>query len=298
MDNMTNSSEYDFQTTRRRIRLMTTLFVVVGVSALALLVCVLSGFLLAQREGARRERCEYNLAGLYRATNEYVEATGYYPPAYTQDVEGRRLHSWRVLLLPFLGEEELYSQIRLDEPWDSEWNSQFWTQTPNVFLCTSMPTHDGKEYKGMTETDRCAFSCVLGETTLFAPDGASASPAALVDGASNTILYVERKSPCNWMDPTSDLTFEEVVAENAKPESERVNFGSWHGAGEYVVLCDGATRFLSEKVDETVLRLLLGASDSAELPTADVEPTNAERGANEEAEPDESSAIPTGNTDE
>jgi hypothetical protein len=34
---------------------------------------------------------------------------------------GERLHSWRVVLLPYLGQQELYEKIRLDQPWDSPW---------------------------------------------------------------------------------------------------------------------------------------------------------------------------------
>jgi len=48
-------------------------------------------------------------------------------PRTLSDADGKPLHSWRVLLLPYLGEaeKELFAKIRLDEPWDSPHNAQF-----------------------------------------------------------------------------------------------------------------------------------------------------------------------------
>ncbi|MBQ9800365.1 MAG: DUF1559 domain-containing protein, partial [Thermoguttaceae bacterium] len=79
-----------------------------------------------------------NLARIVAALKQYGDANnGVLPAAYTVDEAGRPLHSWRVAILPCLGEEEakLYAQIRLDEPWNSEWNSRFHVQRPNIFAC-------------------------------------------------------------------------------------------------------------------------------------------------------------------
>lgn len=42
--------------------------------------------------------------------------------------------SWRVHILPFLGEMELYEKFHLGEPWDSEHNRKLIAQMPSVFL--------------------------------------------------------------------------------------------------------------------------------------------------------------------
>lgn len=242
---------------RRTVLIIATVFVVFLVISLFF---AFTSFLLVQRENSRRERCDLNLARLYAATVEYCEANGSYPPAFTANSNGERLHSWRVFLLPFLGEENLYSQIRLDEPWDSEWNRQFWTKTPNIFRCASTPI--GEIENPSAKNELCAYSCVVGESTVFPEDGTSVAPDDLVDGASNTILYVERKKPVNWMNPNSDLTEELVCEENKKIAKERENFASWHASGVLVVFCDGKRQLLSEKIDEDVLRLLLNVNDS------------------------------------
>src|SRR5260370_27069838 len=67
-------------------------------------------------------RCRANLTQISLALRAYHEAHGSFPPAYVLGPSGERYHSWRVLLLPFLGQDELYRQYRLDEPLDSEHN--------------------------------------------------------------------------------------------------------------------------------------------------------------------------------
>ncbi len=261
---------------RRTVLIIATVFVVFLVISLFF---AFTSFLLVQRENSRRERCDLNLARLYAATVEYCEANGSYPPAFTVNSKGERLHSWRVLLLPFLGEENLYSQIRLEEPWDSEWNRQFWTKTPNNFRCASTPIDEDEDSD--TKNKLCAYSCVIGTSTVFPEDGTAVTPDDLVDGASNTILYVERKKSVNWMDPNSELTEKLVCEENKKIAKERENFASWHASGVLVVFCDGKRQLLSEKIDEDVLRLLLNVHDSHDGESETAADSSSEESAEE-----------------
>src|SRR5205823_2150780 len=55
------------------------------------------------------------------------------PPAAVRDPEGRPLLSWRVLLLSYLGDEDLFLQFRLDEPWDSPHNRTLLPRMPDVY---------------------------------------------------------------------------------------------------------------------------------------------------------------------
>ena len=247
----------------------------------AILLGATAGFLLRLREASRNERCENNLRRIYQAFAEYRDANGAYPPAFTTDAEGRKLHSWRVLLLPFLGEEELFAQIRLDEPWDSDWNSQFHSRTPNVFKCASTPEELGDK------SCRCGFSVVVGDgekgvETAFRADGRPVAAEEIRDGAANTILCVERKSPVCWMAPDAEPTVERVLEENEKPVRERVDFGCWHNRGVNVLMFDGSTRFLSEKIDGGVLRLLLGIADS--IPSSENGETSGSEPSTENAD--------------
>ncbi len=59
-----------------------------------------------------------NLERIAAALNAYAADYGTYPPSATRDSTGKKLHSWRVLILPYLGEDELYNKFDLSVPWD------------------------------------------------------------------------------------------------------------------------------------------------------------------------------------
>ncbi|MBQ7813219.1 MAG: DUF1559 domain-containing protein, partial [Thermoguttaceae bacterium] len=77
----------------RRRRAYWFLLGTAAVFGAAILLGATAGFLLRLREATRNERCENNLRRIYQAFAEYAEANGTYPPAFTVDAEGRKLHS-------------------------------------------------------------------------------------------------------------------------------------------------------------------------------------------------------------
>ena len=74
-----------------------------------------------------------NLRKVLYAMEKYRLDHGSYPPALTRDEKGRILQSWRVLLLPYLGQKDLFDKIRLREPWNSEYNRQFHSMNIEVY---------------------------------------------------------------------------------------------------------------------------------------------------------------------
>ena len=111
----------------------------------------------ATREADRRCRCTENLHQITLAMLRYAGDHGTLPPAYTIAADGRPLQSWRVLLLPYLGQEDLFSKIHLDEPWDSPHNRQFHDAVPAIYRCPSAELATGKT----------GYSVVVGEHTAF-----------------------------------------------------------------------------------------------------------------------------------
>ncbi len=59
---------------------------------------------------------------------------------------GKPLLSWRVHLLPYLGEDDLYQQFNLDEPWDSPNNIRLLNQMPKVYQSPNETPGSSKTY--------------------------------------------------------------------------------------------------------------------------------------------------------
>src|SRR6266496_1344673 len=64
----------------------------------------------------KRESAE-NLKKIAQALVDDRSSAGKHPPGIVYDIDARPLHSWRVLILPFLGEEELFKRFKLNQPW-------------------------------------------------------------------------------------------------------------------------------------------------------------------------------------
>ena len=63
---------------------------------------------------------------------KYYKQYGHFPPATVYGTSGIP-HSWRVALLPYLEEQDLYEQYNLNEPWDSPNNRRLLMQSPEYF---------------------------------------------------------------------------------------------------------------------------------------------------------------------
>lgn len=120
------------------------------------------------------------------------------PPALLLDESGKVLHSWRVLLLPYIGEEELYSKIRLDEPWNSEHNARLHDTNVNV-------------YRNQTEKNRpngsTNYSMIIGPESPFGEDGKGRS---LEEFGPNLVMFINREKSVCWMCPDQEMSIPEA----------------------------------------------------------------------------------------
>jgi hypothetical protein len=169
-----------------------------------------------------------------------------FPPAYTVDANGRRLHSWRTLILPHLVYDDKHKEIRFDEPWDSPHNRSILETMRNAYWYYRC--FDATGPKGET-----SFAMVVGPNTIS--DGShSAGWGDIKDGASNTILFVETKnSGIYWAEPR-DLDFGDMSFRVNDPS--RPGIGSNHSGGAFVVFADGTLRFVTDDVDPKIVEAL------------------------------------------
>ena len=118
------------------------------VAIIGTLVGLLLPAVQAAREAARRNTSMNNMKQIMVALHNYHDMRKHLPAHASFNDAGKPLLSWRVLILPMIGESELYEQFHLDEPWDSEHNRPLVSQMPEIYLDPSSKfrVEDGKTH--------------------------------------------------------------------------------------------------------------------------------------------------------
>lgn len=201
---------------------------------------------IAARHAARRIQCTNQLKQINLALLNYEQANRCLPPAYVADAKGRPLYSWRVLILPYIEQGDLYKRIRLNEPWDSPHNRSV-LQIESVAKLFHCPSAENPK-------DETSYVMIVGPNTTS--DGPhSVRLADLKDGVSNTILVAEIKdSGIHWAAPR-DLDFESMSFQINDPVGKGI--GSYHSETANVGLADGAVRCISNGFDPTLVKALI-----------------------------------------
>lgn len=193
-------------------------------------------------QAARRMQCSNHVKQIMLGLHNYHDIWNSLPPAYTTDASGKPLHSWRVLVLPYIESNDLYGRINLEEPWDSPYNRQFHSMMPTYYAC---PSHPNARSNSLT-----CYQWVIGPDTIS--DGPTARKfSELSRGTSNIIGVVEVQPTTNWMQPT-DVDFADLPRGINFSKSEGI--GSLHPGGINVGMMDGSVRFISETVDNNTFR--------------------------------------------
>ena len=156
-----------------------------------------------------------NIRKVLYAMEMYRLEHGTYPPALTRNDQGQVLHSWRVLLLPWLGQKELFDKIKLDEPWNSEDNRQFHSVNIDVYRRTdeevNMNLFNVPSVRPMKQGET-VWSVIIGDETLFDESGKGKKLEEImkrntVHSPSSLPLLVARAEPVCWMKPDEEVTF-------------------------------------------------------------------------------------------
>ncbi len=197
------------------------------------------------REAARDIICRSNLKQIALAMYGYHQAYKCFPPAYVTDAEGRPMHSWRVLVLPFIEGDNPYKRYRFEEPWDSPNNLTVANNDfSRHFRCPSHP-----------KVDYLATNYVL----IVGPHTISDGPHCrkyeeITDGSSNTIMVVEvADSGIRWTEPR-DLRFDEI--DFRINGDKRPGIGSHHRQKVNVAMCNCAVISLADSTPPEVVKAL------------------------------------------
>jgi prepilin-type processing-associated H-X9-DG protein len=226
--------------------LVIVILAVLGIAVVCggVLVALMLPAVQAAREAARRAQCTNNMKQIALAMHNYHDTYNCFPPAYLADENGKPMHSWRVLLLPFLEQQALYEQYNFDEPWDSPANQRIAATVLDVYRCPSDPNPIAPQ---------TCYVMIVGPETVS--DGTKAtSIREITDGTSNTILFIEATgSGIGWTEPR-DLDATTITFQVNEPLGGEIE--SPHPGGANCAFCDGSVRFLSDFVDPEELRAM------------------------------------------
>ena len=196
------------------------------------LVVLLAAILLPTipRDATRgRPPCLENMQLIGVALQNYQHVYGQFPPAYTVNERGLPLHSWRTLILPFLGEGTLYSKIDLNKSWDDPINDHAFRRMPEVYRCEDRSIEQGRTtYLAIVDSDTCMQA------------GTGRSVYDIEDGLSGTAMVFESNAThaVPWMSPrdsTIDLMFQTLA-----------RTGDEHEGGYYIMMCDSSVKWVSK----------------------------------------------------
>jgi prepilin-type processing-associated H-X9-DG protein len=193
------------------------------------------------RGAAMRAGSTNNLKQIGLGLHNYNEAHKSFPPFVALDGEGRPLHGWQTMILPYIEQADLYNQINLALPWDDPANARPFHTVVNMFL------YPDTRVRQQTDNAGYALSYYAANASMIRVR----SPADVKDGASTTIMAGEVKrnlkpwgDPVNWRDLALGI--------NRRPDG----FGGPSPGGANFLFVDGSVRFISDRVDPRLLKAL------------------------------------------
>jgi len=189
------------------------------------------------REAAGRTQSANNLKQCALAMHNYHDVYKHFPAHASYDKNGKSLLSWRVHILPFIEQGQLYQEFHLDEPWDSDHNRKLISRMPKTYL--SPQSRLGPEGKTV-------YLVPVGKETIFPPRGKGTRIAEITDGTSNTIMIVEAADSraVIWTKP-------EDLKVNSKDPLAGLTDGTRKGF--QAAFADGSVRFLPVSINPRTL---------------------------------------------
>ena len=182
-----------------------------------------------------------NLKQIGIAFHNYHSAYNLFPTDIL-DKDGKPLLSWRVAILPYIEEDQLYKQFKFDEPWDSDTNKKLVEKMPKLYTPIRVKAKAGETF----------YQTFAGGDAPFGPKKKPQIERTFRDGTSNTGLVFEAGEPVVWTKP-QDLPFDE---KKALPKLGGLFDGDFH-----VLLGDGSVKRLKKGADEKELKKLIMPDD-------------------------------------
>ncbi|GIW93858.1 MAG: hypothetical protein KatS3mg110_1899 [Pirellulaceae bacterium] len=237
-----------------------TIRIMIGVLLLAAAVGSLATWIIyanllprwrAWQQARQAVHCQQQLKKIAIALRNYYADYGQLPPVVVKAADGTPMHSWRVLLLPYLGYEALWANYRLDQPWNSPANQAVAMTIPAEYQDTSQLGSNTTPFLAITGPNA---AWTIAETR---------QSAKFAEPAQQIILVMEMAgSNILWTQPVdADLSKISFTINGKHPIGPRAG----HSGGPHVMAMDGSVYQLRPDLPDHMVRSLLDATDGATL---------------------------------
>ncbi|QVL30010.1 DUF1559 domain-containing protein [Telmatocola sphagniphila] len=210
---------------------------------------VLVGLLLPAvqkvRAAAGQAQGTNNVKQMILAFHNFESAYGFFPNDIC-DKNGKPLLSWRVAILPYIEQANLYNQFKLDEPWDSEHNKPLSEIVVKIFCNPNDPDVGPKTH----------YQVFTGKDTCFVP-GKKLNITNITDGTSNTGIVFEAKEAVVWTKP-GDIAYSPKM-----DVASKLLFRN--GQSTTVGMADGSVRMIDKNLSARTWHLLINPADGEVL---------------------------------
>jgi hypothetical protein len=149
------------------------------------------------------------------------------------------LLSWRVAILPFIDQADLYQQFKMDEPWDGPNNKKLLEKMPRTFAPVARTNEDPYS---------TYYQVFVGKDAPFDGLKRSRIPASFPDGLMMTLLIAEAGKAVPWTKP------EDIPYAANKPLPK---LGGLFADGFNAAMADGTIRFIPRDAPEKTLRAMI-----------------------------------------
>lgn len=245
---------------------------------------------MAMEQLQKLHESSQHLKAIGAAIHRFHDPWNRYPPAVLIGPDGKPWHSWRVLILPYLKEKDLYKNLyesyRFDEPWDGPNNKNLIAEMPEEF---HDPVHGAKSEKGYT-----SYVAVVGPDAGFVKAKFSGKAESLgyalqegrafrdfLDGASKTVMIgsVSPDLEIPWTKP-EDFELGEQIPSIGGERGFAALYEAKAGRAGVFLFADGSVTTIRTDIETQHWRNLLQRNDrqSVDLPPSfDEAARNAER---------------------
>lgn len=236
------------------ILIILAVVLVLTLAACGILVALLLPAVQAARDAARRMSDQNGMKQVGLAMHIYHDVYNTLPTPIVTNSEGTDVWSWRVSMLPYIEQQNIYDRIDFTDmrPWDDPKNEMLQGPAPFTYTSTRSitPPGDGANIfmiVGAPDPEAKVHPLfVKGEFTRF---------SNVIDGTSNTLMAIQLPNhSVPWASP-GELSPDEAyqLLQNEK-------------GGFNALFADGSVRFFSEVPDRTTFDALV-SRDGAEMIT-------------------------------